>query len=177
MVAPHELHGPVCESTCFDSKYSIGSHSPKHLLESYGYRGRVAQLGEHLLCKHEPRSNPSILYFALLMFSTISGNLLLARCKPRHHNWIGFCDSFGTAGFENRWGEPRRETVFVVRLPITDNCFRGFSWPNCEIVSSVRPSARYSLLGSPVRFSNGSTASMTFLEVGGVTSRERRQDM
>jgi hypothetical protein len=52
MVAPHELHSPVCESTCFDSKYSIGSHSPKHLLESYGYRGRVAQLGEHLLCKH-----------------------------------------------------------------------------------------------------------------------------
>ena len=52
MVAPHELHSPVCESTCFDSKYSTGSHSPKHLLESYGYRGRVAQLGEHLLCKH-----------------------------------------------------------------------------------------------------------------------------
>jgi hypothetical protein len=52
MVAPHELHSPVCESTCFDSKYSTGSHFPKHLLESYGYRGRVAQLGEHLLCKH-----------------------------------------------------------------------------------------------------------------------------
>jgi hypothetical protein len=51
MVAPHELRSPVCESTGFHSKYSIGSHSPKHLLESYGYRGRVAQLGEHLLCK------------------------------------------------------------------------------------------------------------------------------
>jgi len=45
MVAAHELHSPVCESTCFDSKHSIGSHSPKHLLESYGYRGRVAHLG------------------------------------------------------------------------------------------------------------------------------------
>jgi hypothetical protein len=51
MVAPHELRSPVCESTCFHSKYSIASHAPKHLLESYGYRGRVAQLGEHLLCK------------------------------------------------------------------------------------------------------------------------------
>src|SRR5438477_12902857 len=44
-----------------------------------------------------PRSNPSILCFAFLTFSTISGNLLLARSKPRHHNWIGFWHSFGTA--------------------------------------------------------------------------------
>src|SRR5437667_1238916 len=46
---PHE---PLLESTCFHSRQSIGSHSPKHLLESCSYRGRVAQLGEHLLCKH-----------------------------------------------------------------------------------------------------------------------------
>jgi len=34
---------------------------------------------------------------------------------------------------------------------ITPNC-SGLRRPNCEIISSVRPSARYSLLGSPVRF-------------------------
>ena len=33
-----------------------------------------------------------------LMFLTISGNLLLARSKPRNCNWIGFWYSFGTAG-------------------------------------------------------------------------------
>jgi len=43
------------------------------------------------------RSNDSFPYSAFLMFSTISGNLLLARSKPRHHNWIGFWHSFGTA--------------------------------------------------------------------------------
>src|SRR6266550_2625752 len=36
----------------------VGSHSHEILLnsslESYSCRGRVAQLGEHLLCKHEP---------------------------------------------------------------------------------------------------------------------------
>jgi len=44
------------------------------------------------------------------MFSTISGNLLLARSKPRSSNYIGFWYSFGTAGFENRRGEPLSET-------------------------------------------------------------------
>src|SRR5712692_7669538 len=58
---------------------------------------------------------------------------------------------------------------------ITPNC-SGFSRPKCEIVSSVRPSARYSLLGSPVRFSNGSTASMILPDPGGVTGRKCRQD-
>src|SRR5260221_10592717 len=58
---------------------------------------------------------------------------------------------------------------------ITPNC-SGLSRPNCEIVSSVRPSARYSLLGSPVRFSNGSTASMIFCDLGGVTPAKCRQD-
>src|SRR5258706_13260814 len=58
---------------------------------------------------------------------------------------------------------------------ITPNC-SGLSRPNCEIVSSVRPSARYSLLGSPVRFSNGKTASMIFCDLGGVTPPKCRQD-
>ena len=71
MVAPHELHSRVCESTCFDSKYSTGSHSPTHLLESYGYRGRVAQLGEHLLCKHEP---PFQAFHPLLCVSNVFNN-------------------------------------------------------------------------------------------------------
>src|SRR5712671_1839178 len=58
---------------------------------------------------------------------------------------------------------------------ITSNC-SGSRRPNCEIVSSVRPSARYSLLGSPVRFSNGKTASMIFCDLGGVTPPKCRQD-
>src|SRR5258708_38114993 len=58
---------------------------------------------------------------------------------------------------------------------ITPNC-SGLSRPKCEIVSSVRPSARYSLLGSPGRFSNGSTASMIFCDLGGVLSPKCRQD-
>src|SRR5258706_15939309 len=58
---------------------------------------------------------------------------------------------------------------------ITPNC-SGLSRPKCEIVSSVRPSARYSLLGSPVRFSNGKTASMIFCDLGGVTPPKCRQD-
>src|SRR5258707_7226141 len=59
---------------------------------------------------------------------------------------------------------------------ITPNC-SGLSRPNCEIVSSVRPSARYSLLGSPVRFWTGSPASLIFSELDGVGSRKLRQDM
>src|SRR5216684_3901005 len=35
-------------------------------------------------------SKPSILCFAFLMFPTISGNLLLARSKPRRLNYMGF---------------------------------------------------------------------------------------
>ena len=44
-----------------------------------------------------PRSDNSFHCCAFLTFSTISGNLLLARSKPRHHNSEGFCHSFGTA--------------------------------------------------------------------------------
>src|SRR5258706_13050486 len=58
---------------------------------------------------------------------------------------------------------------------ITPNC-SGLSRPSCEIVCSVRPSATYSLLGSPVRFSNGSTASMIFCDLGGVIPPKCRQD-
>src|SRR5258705_4173604 len=58
---------------------------------------------------------------------------------------------------------------------ITPNC-SGLSRPKCEIVSSVKPSATYSLLGSPVRFSNGRTASMIFCDLGGAMPAECRQD-
>jgi hypothetical protein len=44
-----------------------------------------------------PRSDNSFHCCAFLTFSTISGNLLLARSKPRHHNSKGFWHSFGTA--------------------------------------------------------------------------------
>src|SRR5579859_1167107 len=57
---------------------------------------------------------------------------------------------------------------------ITPSC-SGLSRASCEIVSSVRPSARYSLLGSPVRFSNGSTASMIFCDLGGFIPPKCRQ--
>src|SRR6266481_8538696 len=53
----------------------------------------------------------------------------------------------------------------------------GSSLASWEIVSSVRPSARYSLLGSPVRFSNGNTASMTFCDLGGIIARKYLQDV
>src|SRR5258708_1184916 len=58
---------------------------------------------------------------------------------------------------------------------ITPNC-SGLSRPSCEIVCSVRPSATYSLLGSPVRFSNGRTASMIFCDLGAVIPPKCRQD-
>jgi len=35
-----------------------GSHFQAILLESYSCRGRVAQLGEHLLCKHAAPLHP-----------------------------------------------------------------------------------------------------------------------
>jgi hypothetical protein len=44
-----------------------------------------------------PRSDNSFHCCAFLTFSTISGNLLLARSKPRHHNSERFCHSFDTA--------------------------------------------------------------------------------
>src|SRR4029077_18499138 len=43
-----------------------------------------------------PRSNDSFLYFNFLVFPTISGNLLLARSKPRELNYIGFVHSKNT---------------------------------------------------------------------------------
>jgi hypothetical protein len=43
-------------------------------------------------------SNNSILCPTFSMFSTISGNRLLARSKPRRLYYIGFWNSFGTAG-------------------------------------------------------------------------------
>src|SRR6266446_3521697 len=42
--------------------------------------------------------------------------------------------------------------------------FFGCNCPNWAIISSVRPSAKYSSLESPLRFSNGSTASIVFPE-------------
>jgi len=42
------------------------------------------------------RSISPVLHLVLSMFSTISGNLLLARSKPRCHTWIGFWHSSGT---------------------------------------------------------------------------------
>jgi hypothetical protein len=43
-----------------------------------------------------PRSNDSFLYRRFLVFLTISGNLLLARSKPRELNYIGFLHSKNT---------------------------------------------------------------------------------
>jgi hypothetical protein len=45
-----------------------------------------------------PRSNHSFLYRRFLVFPTISGNLLLARSKPREFYYIGFLHSKNTVG-------------------------------------------------------------------------------
>jgi hypothetical protein len=71
---------------------------------------RVAQLGEHLLCKRVPALQRLQPLLDVSMFSTISGDLLLARSKPRSSNYIGFWYSLGTAGFENGGREPLSET-------------------------------------------------------------------
>jgi len=42
----------------------------------------------------------------------------------------------------------------------------GFNRLNCVIISSVRPSLKYSWPGSGLKFSNGKTASMTFSAAG-----------
>src|SRR6202041_3799469 len=46
-----------------------------------------------------------------------------------------------------------------VRAITPNRC--GSILPSCEIISSVRPSLKYSWLASPVRFSKGKTASIT----------------
>jgi len=68
--------------------------------------GRVAQLGEHLLCKHELPFQSFDPLLAFLIFSTILGNLLLARSKPRDHSWVGFWYSW----IWGLLGEPFSET-------------------------------------------------------------------
>jgi hypothetical protein len=54
------------------------------------YCGRVAQLGEHLLCKRVRFFQLLIPCSAFLMFPTISGNLFLARSKSEYLNYLGF---------------------------------------------------------------------------------------
>jgi hypothetical protein len=61
--------------------------------------GRVAQLGEHLLCKRVRTFQTLRPLLRFLMFPTLSGNLLLARSKPRRLNYIGFWYGKSTAGF------------------------------------------------------------------------------
>ncbi len=81
------------------------------------------------------------------LFSTISGNLLLARSNPRGHKNIGFWNSFGTAGPTDRWGEPPSETenlrhVSTICLPnfvlVESNCNHTNDFP--------QPSGRTELL-------------------------------
>jgi hypothetical protein len=66
------------------------------------------------------------------MFSTISGNLFLARSKPRDTNYTGFWHSFGTARFENCRAEPPRETQPLRR------CLKGL---HVEFHAVMSPSA------------------------------------
>src|ERR1700757_5215652 len=49
----------------------------------------------------------------------------------------------------------------AVLRAITLNCSGALS-PSCVIISSVKPSLRYSWLGSPLRFSNGVTRIVTW---------------
>ena len=54
------------------------------------------------------------------------------------------------------------ECLYVIAdvLPITASR-AGFKFPSCELSSSVKPSLKYSSPGSPLRFSNGNTTSMS----------------
>jgi hypothetical protein len=81
------------------------------------------------------RFKDSILCHRFLMFSTISGNLLLARIKPRPRNYIGFLYSSGTVDpkleilFAHRSDDSKAEdrTEFLSRkiclFPVRDGCW------------------------------------------------------
>jgi hypothetical protein len=89
-----------------------------------------------------PRSNLSILCFAFLAFSTIPGNLLLARSKPRRLYYIGFGTgrppAFSVTASRNAnqdWAAARKNcalqagvALFEVRQSVSrlqvDLCFR-----------------------------------------------------
>jgi hypothetical protein len=70
-------------------------------------------------------SEDSILCPRFSMFSTISGNLLLARCKPRGRNYIGFCYISGTANLPKQkvtgCGGLRRTQNSINFVPIGDS--------------------------------------------------------
>ena len=89
-------------------------------------------LRDHLLCKHDPRSNDSSLYSRFLMIPTISGNLLLARSNTRNHNHIGFWNISGT------------ETVRRICRRASDArcCGRADRWFRGAVVASNRENCR-----------------------------------
>src|SRR6266403_636197 len=61
-----------------------GGHSHKNLLESDGYRGRVAQLGEHLLCKHAVISPKSLNRRLLTVQTPLQIGLLIGLRKIKY---------------------------------------------------------------------------------------------
>jgi hypothetical protein len=97
-----------------------------------------------LLCKHARPSNPFILWFAVLMFSTISGSLLLARSKPRYHNSAGFWYS----RVRERWKPLFRitlrqpETVECVMAALRLDRLRPLVWIPCAWRAAFRWSKR-----------------------------------
>src|SRR6266446_8118587 len=67
-------------------------------------RRHVAPLGESIcFASAFAPSKDSFLCFPFSMFARISGNLLLARSKPRNCNYIGFWYSSGTDELRTYW--------------------------------------------------------------------------
>jgi len=103
--------GPYCPEAIalVGDSLSVGSQegwtfSPLYIgrREEECLRRHVAPLGETIcFASAFAPSKHSFLCSPFSMFSTISGNLLLARSKPRGCNCIGFWYSFGTDRFAN----------------------------------------------------------------------------
>ncbi len=94
--------------------------------------------------------------------------------RTRPADWVTV-PSISASTFSSRpiWG-----TGFVVRLyritEVREMTRSPGTLPSCVISSSVMPSAKYSWLGSPERFSSGSTA-MEAIRGGGPRSDSRTQ--
>src|SRR6267143_5035714 len=77
--------------TCSYSRCTTGTSLPLPC-------GYIPYIQYACFASTSPRSNDSFLYSRLLVFPTISGNLLLARSKPRQLYYMGFLHSKNTVG-------------------------------------------------------------------------------
>ena len=124
---PHES---LLERICFSSRWSFATQIDYNCLESQSSRGRVAQLGEHLLCKRETKfartcrsrpktakkqqlvANPSKPFFSFLFalpsqFTRICRNFhyVFITVQPEKARWLALARAFLTAW--RRFGRTR----------------------------------------------------------------------